>query len=51
MWLFVHKKDGDPEKREANSVFWKDSLEEGWSGGLEVKGHLYPLQRPKLTGD
>ena len=36
MWLFIHKKDDDPEKREANLVFWKDSMEEH-GGGMGVE--------------
>ena len=36
LWLFVHKKDGDPEKGEASSVFWKHSREEH-GGGMKVE--------------
>ena len=36
MWLFVHKKDGDPEKGEANSVLWRHSREEH-GGGMKVE--------------
>ena len=28
MWLFVHKKSGDPAKQEANSVLWNHSRDE-----------------------
>ena len=35
MWLFSNRKDGDPEKGEANSVLWKHSREEH-GGGMSV---------------
>ena len=36
LWLLIHKKDDEPEKREANLVFWKDSMEEH-GGGMGVE--------------
>ena len=36
LWLFVHKKDGDPEKGEAKSVLWRHSREEH-RGGMGVE--------------
>ena len=52
MWLFTHKKDGDPEKGEASSVFWKHSRdahggvmqEEDWSSKV-TSTHFTALSR------
>ena len=52
MWLFTHKKDGDPEKGEASSVFWKHSRdahggvmrEEDWSSKI-TSTHFTALNR------
>ena len=52
MWLFTHKKDGDPEKGEASSVFWKYSRdahggvmqEEDWSSKV-TSTHFTALSR------
>ena len=52
MWLFVNKKEGDPEKLEASSVLWKHSKEdhkgelrmEDWKSSV-VSTHLTALNR------
>ena len=36
IWLFTHKKEGDPEKEEASSALWRHSKEEH-GGSMRVE--------------
>ena len=48
MWLFVHKKDGDPAKQEANSVLWKHSKDEH-GGVMKVEDWRSKITSTHLT--